>query len=87
MRSIILLLFVICSGCSFVDPSASGNVAGGQAHEMSMPEDGKLVVTHIYERKPSKTGANAGIVYNRRSISDWFFGTTNQINQDNNYVK
>lgn len=69
-------LIVSClflSACSLADPASAGNLIGGQANEMSMPENGKLTITHTYERTPSTIGGNTGTVYNRRSFSDWLF--------------
>ena len=86
-KKALILIVLSCTGCSFLDPAASGNVVGTQVDEMSVPEDGKLIVSHIYERRPSHKGKNSQTAYNRRSFSDWFFGTTSEPEQNNDYVK
>ena len=68
-----LLIAGMCSACTLADPAASGIVVDAQASEIAMAENGKLIITHTYERLPSETGGNAGTVHNRRALSDYFY--------------
>ena len=87
MKTLLGCILVLFAGCSFIDPASSGNIVGTQVDEMSVPEDGKLIVSHVYERRPSHKGKNSQTAYNRRSFSDWFFGTSSETTENNDYVK
>lgn len=86
-KALITTVVVSCSACSFLDPAASGNVVGTQVDEISVPEDGKLIISHVYERKPSKKGKNEDNVYNRRTFFDWFLGRPTVKKTNSDYVK
>lgn len=71
-----LTALIICStmACSIADPASSGNSSGADAYMYSVPENGfverTVRITRSPEGDPTTTG---GVMYNRRSFSDWLF--------------